>query len=88
MTEKVSVGSSLEIGVELQLCERGVDDGSDHRPMVKKGPVVQVHGTRTPGIEVRNGQAITHGVDPEFFSKWIEQNPSLAGRLTIITPLP
>lgn len=75
---------------ELQLCrEQEVSENTQTGPRLikqffKTGKIVTIRGTAYPSgtpplgfpekPEMRNGYAITHGVDADFFEEWMSQN--------------
>ncbi len=78
-SELVMGGGTREIKVAQETGERVVING----PAAEKGKMpIARNGMGMPDdnlgmVQVEHGYALTHGVDAEFFNRWLEQNQTL-----------
>lgn len=73
MAESVKVFCTVPNGVSLRLT-REFDDGTGAKQRYPIGDAVIIGGPRSPASDF-GAEPIATEVDPEFWSKWLEQNP-------------
>lgn len=93
MSQTITVACKLPHGLVLQLQreekfqEPSLGGYRDAKRFVKEGDPVTIKGWARPAdqaplVPIAGGFALTHGVDAEFWDKWLEQNaehPSVKG---------